>query len=67
MAAKRINWTKIFMFTVILVLVGGVGWIAGSVITRYDVTRYEDSVDVFIGKDVNLHNASLISACSSEL
>lgn len=56
MAHRRINWTKIFIFTVILVLVGGVGWIAGSVISRYDVTRYEDSVDVFIGKGVASQN-----------
>ena len=44
------------MFAVILVLVGGIGWIAGSVISRYDVTRYEDSVDVFIGKGVGSKN-----------
>lgn len=56
MAHKRINWTKIFMFTVIFVLVCGIGWIAGSVISRYDVTRYEDSVDVFIGKGVGSKN-----------
>jgi len=49
---KRPNWSKIFMFSVILLLVGGIGWVAGSVISRYDVTRYEDSVDVFIGKGV---------------
>jgi hypothetical protein len=56
LAHKRINWAKIFMFTVILALVGGVGWIAGSVITRYDITRYEDSVDIFIGKGVGSQN-----------
>ncbi|HOP12195.1 MAG TPA: hypothetical protein PK629_11980 [Oscillospiraceae bacterium] len=52
MAKKRINWTKLFIFFVVVILVGGIGWIAGSVISQYDVTRYEDSVDIFIGKGV---------------
>lgn len=52
MAFKRINWTKIFMISVIALLISGIGWIAGSVISQYDVTRYEDSVDVFFGNGI---------------
>lgn len=44
------------MFGVIILFIGGIAWISNTVITRYDVMRYEDSVDVFIGKGVESGN-----------
>ncbi len=60
LAQKRIIGTKIFVFTVIILLIGGITWIIGTVVTRYDVTRYEDSVDVFIGKGVESGNVTAV-------
>jgi len=60
LAQKRIIGTKIFMFAVIILLIGGITWIIDTVVTRYDVMRYEDSVDVFIGKGVESGNVTAV-------